>query len=269
MTPLFPSGPERVFPSQESGDFRRFRASESSSRRDPGSPGLQQTSFPSLGRPWPPARSADGTRPWRGEQRPKSKEEPSSGRSWPLGVQGPLPAPSSHLWVCVPVTQKQDLPNTPLMVLPRTWPNCHSEKHARRRRPGVGLPRAWGLHKCVPLEAHPWVALVSLSAPLQPRRWARTGTFTPAGDSVTGVGGVPGSRSHGQAGGKAAAPAVTGLAWVTGHGSQPDAALLSKAWCCLLTWQVARAGRGTGRTSAGGQGSQDPARDMTQKPRTF
>ena len=91
MTPLFPSGPERVFPSQESGDFRRFRASESSSRRDPGSPGLQQTSFPSLGRPWPPARSADGTRPWRGEQRPKSKEEPSSGRPWPLGVQGPLP----------------------------------------------------------------------------------------------------------------------------------------------------------------------------------
>ena len=81
--------------------------------------------------------------------------------------------------------------------------------------------------------------------------------------------GVPWSRSHGQAGGKATAPAVTGLAWVMGHGSQPDAALLSKAWCCLLTWQVARASQGTGRTSAGGQGSQDPARDMTQKPRTF
>lgn len=104
--------------SQESGDFRRFGASESSSRRDPGSSGLQQTSFPSPGRPWPPARSGDGTRPWRGKQRPKSKDMPSSGRSWPLGVQGPLSAPSSHLWVCVAVTQKQDLPNTPLMVLP-------------------------------------------------------------------------------------------------------------------------------------------------------
>ena len=57
-------------------DLRRFGASESCPGRDPGSPGLQQTSFPSPGRPWPPARSADSTRPWRGEQRQAGSRVP-------------------------------------------------------------------------------------------------------------------------------------------------------------------------------------------------
>lgn len=57
-------------------DLRRFGASESCPGRDPGSPGLQQTSFLSPGWPWPPARSADSTRPWRGEQRQAGSHVP-------------------------------------------------------------------------------------------------------------------------------------------------------------------------------------------------
>lgn len=57
-------------------DLRRFGVSESCPRRDPGSPGLQQTSFLSPGRPWPPARSADGTRAWRREQHQAGSHAP-------------------------------------------------------------------------------------------------------------------------------------------------------------------------------------------------
>ena len=201
----------------------------------------------------------------RGQNAKKSPPPASHGLWGRRSPASPLLPPPHTSRACVSVTQKQGLPNAPLVVLSRTWPNSPSEKHPCRGHPRVSLPGARGWHKRVPPEACPRAALVSLSAPLQPRRWARTRTFTPAGDSVTG-GGCPLEQEPRQAGGKAAAPAVMGRARVMGHGSQPDTACLSKALCRLPTWQVAVAGRGAGRTSAGGEESQDPARDTTQKP---
>ena len=69
----------------------------------------------------------------------------------------------------------------PLMMLPLTSPNSHSEKYQRRASWSHACHEPATFHRRVLTEAHSRAPLLGLSAPPQPRRWARKGSFIPAG----------------------------------------------------------------------------------------
>lgn len=69
----------------------------------------------------------------------------------------------------------------PLTTLPLPWPNSHSEQCQRRASWRHACHEPVTFRKRVLTQAHSRAALLSLSAPLQPRRWARKGSFIPAG----------------------------------------------------------------------------------------